>query len=152
MNGPWGHYVLSHSLMSDSLQPLGQRRPVGYSPWGFFRQEYWSGLPCPPPGNLPNPEIEPRSSTLQADSLPPELPGKPWGHYAKWKSQKKNGKYCMFSFLWGIKKAKPQKIASKMAVSRDWGWEKQEMLVREYKLPALRWIHSGIKLTHSDYN
>ena len=38
----------------------------------------------------------------------------------------------------GYKKAKPQKIASKMAVSRDWGWEKQEMLVREYKLPALR--------------
>ena len=27
-------------------------------PWGFFRREYWSGLPCPPPGNLPNPGIE----------------------------------------------------------------------------------------------
>ena len=30
-------------------------------PWGFSRQVYWSGLPCLPPGNLPNPEIEPRS-------------------------------------------------------------------------------------------
>ena len=40
--------------------------------WGFSRQEYWSGLPCPPPGNLPNPGIEPRSPTLQADSLPKE--------------------------------------------------------------------------------
>ena len=36
---------------------------------GFSRQEYWSGLPFPSPGNLPNPGIEPRSPTLQADSL-----------------------------------------------------------------------------------
>ena len=35
---------------------------------GFFRQEYWSGLPCPPPGDLSNPGIEPRSPALQADS------------------------------------------------------------------------------------
>ena len=43
-------------------------------PWGFSRQEYWSGLPCPPPGDLPNPGIEPRSPTVQADSLPSEPP------------------------------------------------------------------------------
>ena len=42
-------------------------------------QEYWSGLPFPTPGDLPNPGIEPRSPALQADSLPSELPGKPWG-------------------------------------------------------------------------
>ena len=35
------------------------------------------GLPCPPPGDLPNPGIEPRSPTLQVDSLPSEPPGKP---------------------------------------------------------------------------
>ena len=46
-------------------------------PWGFSRQEYWSGLPRPPPGDLPNPGIEPRSPALQADSLPSEPPGKP---------------------------------------------------------------------------
>ena len=46
-------------------------------PWGFFKQEYWSGLPCPPPGDLPNPGIKPRSPALQADSLPSEPPGKP---------------------------------------------------------------------------
>ena len=45
--------------------------------WGFSRQEYWSGLPCPPPGDLPNPGIEPRSPTLQVDSLLPEPQGKP---------------------------------------------------------------------------
>jgi len=43
---------------------------------GFSRQEYWSGLPCPPPGYLPNPGIKPRSPTLQMDSLPAEPPGK----------------------------------------------------------------------------
>ena len=37
---------------------------------GFSRQEYWSGLPFPSPGDLPNPGIEPRSPALQADSLP----------------------------------------------------------------------------------
>ena len=43
----------------------------------FSRQEYWSGLPFPSPGDLPNPGIEPGSPTLQADALPSELPGKP---------------------------------------------------------------------------
>ena len=43
----------------------------------ILRQEYWSGLPCPPPEDLPNPGIKPRSPTLQADSLLSELPGKP---------------------------------------------------------------------------
>ena len=51
----------------------------GVTPWtvahqaplsmGFSRQEHWSGLPCPPPGNLPNPWTEPASPILQADSL-----------------------------------------------------------------------------------
>ena len=44
---------------------------------GFSRQEYWSGLPFPSPGDLPNPGIEPRSPALQADSLPAQPPGKP---------------------------------------------------------------------------
>ena len=44
---------------------------------GFSRQEYWSELPRPSPGDLPDPGIEPRSLALQADSLPFELPGKP---------------------------------------------------------------------------
>ena len=44
---------------------------------GFSRQEYCSVVPFPPPGDLPNPGIEPRSPALQADNLPHELPGKP---------------------------------------------------------------------------
>ena len=43
---------------------------------GFSRQEYWSGLPFPSPGDLPNPGIEPRSPALQADALTSEPPGK----------------------------------------------------------------------------
>ena len=35
--------------------------PLGFSSMGFSRQEYWSGLPCPPPGDLPEPEMEPAS-------------------------------------------------------------------------------------------
>ena len=52
--------------------------PPGSSLWGFSRQEYWGGLPCPPPGNLPNPGIEPRSPALQADPLPLSYQGSPW--------------------------------------------------------------------------
>ena len=43
---------------------------------GFFRQEYWSGLPFPAPGDLPDLGIELWSPVLQADSLPSEPPGK----------------------------------------------------------------------------
>ena len=43
----------------------------------FSRPEHWRGQPFPSSGNLPNPVIEPRSPTLQADSLPTEPPGKP---------------------------------------------------------------------------
>ena len=43
----------------------------------FSRQEYWSGLPFPSPGDLPDPGIEHRSLALQTDSLPSEQPGKP---------------------------------------------------------------------------
>ena len=73
-----------------------QSWPTLCDPWTiqsmeFSRPEYWSGLLCPPPGDLPNPGIEPRSPTLQADSLPAEPPGKP-----------KNTAVGSFSLLRGI--------------------------------------------------
>ena len=46
---------------------------------GFSRQQYWSGLPFPSPGDLPDPGIEPGSPALQADSLLSEPPGKTLG-------------------------------------------------------------------------
>ena len=45
-------------------------------PTEFSRQEYWSGLPFPSPGDLPDPGIKPGSPTLQADALASEPPGK----------------------------------------------------------------------------
>ena len=47
---------------------------------GFPRQEYWSGLPFPSPGDLPHPGTEPESPALQVVSLPPESLGKPHMH------------------------------------------------------------------------
>ena len=45
---------------------------------GFSRQEYWGGLPCPPPGDLPDPGIEPGSPALPVDSLPSESQHPNW--------------------------------------------------------------------------
>ena len=76
---PSGHplccAVLSRSVVSDSLQPHGPTRLL--CPWGFSKQEYCSGLPCPPPGDLLNLGIEPRSPALQAHSLLSGPPRKP---------------------------------------------------------------------------
>ena len=69
--------VLSCSVVSTSLWPYGLQPARLFCPWEFSGQEYWSGLPCCPPEDLPNPGIEPRFPTLQADSLPTEPPRKP---------------------------------------------------------------------------
>ena len=79
------HAVLSHSVVSSSLQPHRLWCTRLLCPRGFSRQKYWSGLPFPLPGDLPNPKIKPRSSTLQEDCfvclfvcfLPSEPPRKP---------------------------------------------------------------------------
>ena len=65
------------SVMSDSLRLHGLQPAKLLGPWEFSRQEYWSGLPCPSPGDLPNPGIQPSSPALQADSLLFEPPRKP---------------------------------------------------------------------------
>ena len=62
----------SHSVMSDSLRPHGL-----YSPWNSPGQDTGVDSLSLLQGNLPNPGIEPRSPTLQADSLPAEPQGKP---------------------------------------------------------------------------
>ena len=69
--------VLSRSVVSNSLHPMDCQAARLLHPWGFFRQEYWSGFPFPSPGDLPNPGIEPRYPALQTYSLPFESPGKP---------------------------------------------------------------------------
>ena len=58
---------VSHSVMSYSSQLTVAHQALLFM--GFFRQEYWNGLPFPPPGDLPDPGIEPGFLTLQEDSL-----------------------------------------------------------------------------------
>ena len=75
------HQVKVKSL--SHVQLFATPRMVAYqSPQSMesSRQEYWSGLPFPSPGDLPDPGIEPRSPALQADALPSEPPGKPNKH------------------------------------------------------------------------
>ena len=68
---------ISCSVVSDSLQPHGLKPARLLCPWAFCRQDYWSGLPCPTPGDLSNPGIETRFPALQANPLLSESPGKP---------------------------------------------------------------------------
>ena len=55
---------------------------------GFARQEYWSGLPFPSPGDLPNPGMELMSPALAGGFFTTEPSGKFLGHYAKWGEKK----------------------------------------------------------------
>ena len=81
--GALGRFVSCKTLCHCSVTPAQLFR----TPWtvarqaplsmGFPRQEYWSELPFPPPGDLPNPGIKPASPAFQADSLTAEPPGKP---------------------------------------------------------------------------
>ena len=66
---------ISRSVLSDSVTTWAVARQAPMS-MGVSRQEYWGGLPCPSPGDLPEPEIESGSPALQADSLLSEPPGK----------------------------------------------------------------------------
>ena len=73
------HAVLSLSVVSNSFKTPGTVALQAPLSLGILRQEYWSGLSCSSPGDLPNPGIEPRSPTLPMDSLLSEPPGKPLG-------------------------------------------------------------------------
>ena len=66
---------VSHSVVSDSETPWTVAHQALLS-MEFSRQKYWSGLPFPSPGDLPNPGMEPGSPALQADSLLSESPEK----------------------------------------------------------------------------
>ena len=79
--------MISTNVMTSIEVKLISRVWLFVTPWtlsyqaplsmGFLRQEYWSGLLFPSPGDLPNPGIEPWSPALQADALPSEPQGKP---------------------------------------------------------------------------
>ena len=64
----------------------------------FSKQEYWSGLPCPSPGDLPRPG----SPVLQAEALPSEPPGKPEWHHDILKMTLSSERSITLSYLWGF--------------------------------------------------
>ena len=90
-----------HAEISESESEVAQCARLFATPWtvayqappsmGFSRQEYWSGLPFPSPGDLPHPGIKPGSPSLQADALPSEPPGNK-------KQSELSGYLCMSAF------------------------------------------------------
>ena len=91
--------LLSHVCLFATLWTVAR-----HVPWsmGFSRQGYWSGLPCPSLGDLPDPGIQPSSPALQADSLPSEPPGRPllsvlW--WPKWEGNPKKRIYLYYSWF-----------------------------------------------------
>ena len=73
-------YIYSESESESGVRLFAIPRTVAYKTppsMGFSRQEYWSGLPFPSPGDLPDPGMEPGSPAFQADALTSETPGKP---------------------------------------------------------------------------
>ena len=91
----------------------------------FSRQEYWSGLLCPPTGDLPNPGIEPRFPALQADSLPSEPPEKPKNHYGPGSAKLSTGERlvsCVWLFVtaWTV----AHQVPLSMEFSRQEYWSR----------------------------
>ena len=69
-----GAWSLSHVQLFATVRTVACQTRLSM---GFPRQEYWNGLSCPHPGDLLDPEIEPQSPALQADSLPLSYQGSP---------------------------------------------------------------------------
>ena len=83
----WGWKRLTDTFSGVWLWSSTDHSPPAPLSMGFSRQEYCSGLPCPPPGDLPNPVIEPESPVLAGGFFTAEPPGKP--HLTHRKSQNK---------------------------------------------------------------
>ena len=118
-----------------------------------------TGVGCPPPGDLPNPGIEPRSPTLQADSLPSEPPGKPWRAGELSKSSGAGGRTwgeipCRWTEIpWGSWPSRSKRAPQNPS---NWGshpsakqGEKAISLRHCDHIPALPWICS-LNLPHLD--
>ena len=83
--GAWWHSVTQSCLTLDSANPWSVARQAPLS-MGLFRQEYWSGLSFPPPGDLPNPEIESGSPAMAGGFFTTEPPKKHHIYTTKYKT------------------------------------------------------------------
>ena len=98
---PSGHAVLSDVavVVSDSFATQRTVAPPAASVHGISQQEYWSGLPFPSPGDLPNLGMEPRSPALAGELFTTEPPGKP---LEKVTSHFPGGLACLGRMRWRI--------------------------------------------------
>ena len=100
---------------------------------GFSRQEYWSGLPFSPPGDLPNPGIEPRSPALYADSLPLSHQGSPYDYTTKSNLQIKCNSYQITNGIFHKTRTKNVTICmeTQKALNSQSNLEKRRMELEE---------------------
>ena len=108
----------------------------------FSRQEYWSGLPFPSPGDLPDPGIEPWSPALQADALPSEPPGNPEFIYTTQENRPRSS-FHVFSSVWegGAKTVKKE-------YGEDRGQSKSSVCSLIWKPLNTCWDAWGSRLHH----
>ena len=114
-------------------------------PMGFSRQEYWSGLPCPFPGDLHYPGIEPASSISPALAGRSSTTSTPWEAPVQRTGIKPGSSALQLDSL-------PAELPAKPIQRTDWwfseaecrGWLKWVQMVRRYKLPIIRKISLGI--------
>ena len=102
--------VLSRSAVPDSVQRCRLQPARLLCPRGFSKQQYCSGLSRPPPGDLPNPGIKPRSPALQVHSLAAKLPVKPMPRYISKENENSNSKRYMH----------PQICCSIISIAKTW--------------------------------
>ena len=130
-------HSFSDSTHAQSLSPVR----LSVAPWAvacqaplsmeFPRQEYWSGLPCPP-GELPNPGITPASPALQADPLPTEPPGKPQTQRRRWLKQ--------WTHLDLMRALGPRQIFSGCCLSQSERWDLRRWdMKRNWKMVSEGW-------------
>ena len=85
--GKFWELVVDRDAPSSAVHGIAKSQ-TQLSDWTELNWEYWSGLPCPPPGDLPNPGIKLGSPVLEANSLPSEPSGKPITLVTLWKIDK----------------------------------------------------------------
>ena len=153
------------SVMSDSLRPHRLSPAWLLSPLELSRQEWWSGLPFPSPGALPNSGIIPQSPALQADSSPSEPPRKPRLHlkgpsdlYPLITKELKWGKLTEEEHFWPHKwwflesKQSTGCLLTQSGDSCTWGprWSLwhwiQSKISNDRKLHEIKWLMSQVPL------
>ena len=110
---------------------------------GFSRQEYWSGLPFPSPGDLPNPGIEPGSPALHTDALPSEALGKPDSRLGSFKNLRPLSEQMYLIFFW-VKREKTNKQKKTSVLREGRGREEADTYQSHEAQLVFFWLRAGL--------